>query len=71
MMKRLKMSTATEIKRTLTRISNLVLNEQLDPKRANALIYACNTALSSIRIDEQESRLDELEQTLAQLQNRT
>lgn len=70
-MKRLKMGTATEVKRTLTRISNMVLNNQIDPKRANALIYACNSALSSIRIDEQQAQIDRLEQTLTQLQNRT
>lgn len=70
-MKRLKMGTATEVKRTLTRISNMILNNQIDPKRANALIYACNSALSSIRIDEQQAQIDRLEQTLTQLQNRT
>ena len=67
-MKRLKMSSPAEIKRTVNRISNMVLNEQLDPKRANAILYACNTALSSIRIDEQEKRLDELEKLVNDLQ---
>lgn len=67
-MKRLKMSSPAEIKRTINRISNMVLNEQLDPKRANAILYACNTALSSIRIDEQEKRLDELEKLVSDLQ---
>ena len=60
-MKRLKMNTPLDVKRTINRISNMVLNEQLDPKRANAILYACNTVLSSIRVDEQEKRLDELE----------
>ena len=67
-MKRLRMNTPAEIKRTINRVSNMVLNGQLDPKSANAIIYACNTALSSIRIDEQEKRLDELEKLVSDLQ---
>lgn len=59
--KRFKMGTPRDIKRTLNRVSNMVLNGQIDSKDANAIIYACNTTLSTIRIDEQEKRLDELE----------
>lgn len=62
--KRLKMASAREIKRTMNRVSNMVLNGELEPKAANAIIYACNTTLGSIRIDEQEARLDELEAML-------
>ena len=50
---RLKLTTATEVRRALTRVSNMVLNGELDPKRANAIILACNAILSSIRTDEQ------------------
>ena len=58
------MNTPSEVKRTINRISNMVLNGQLDSKSANAILYACNTALSSIRIDEQEKRLEELERMM-------
>lgn len=62
--KRLKMGSARDIRHTMNRISNMVLNGELDPKQANAIIYACNTSLSSIRIDDQEKRIDELEKLL-------
>lgn len=57
----LKMSTPEQIRRTINRINNMLLNGELEPKTANALIYGCNSALGSIRLDEQERRLDELE----------
>lgn len=59
---RLKLTTATEVRRALTRVSNMVLNGELDPKRANAIILACNAILSSIRTDEQGKKMAELEE---------
>lgn len=59
--KRLKLSTPDEVRRSLSRVANMVLNEEMDPKRANAIIYTCNVILGSIRTDEQERRLYELE----------
>ena len=64
---RLKLTTATEVRRVLTRVSNMVLNGELDPKRANAIILACNAILSSIRTDEQGKKMAELEELLAEL----
>lgn len=64
---RLKLTTATEVRRALTRVSNMVLNRELDPKRANAIILACNAILSSIRTDEQGKKMAELEELLAEL----
>ena len=64
---RLKLTTATEVRRALTRVSNMVLNGELDPKRANAIILACNAILSSIRTDEQGTKMAELEELLAEL----
>jgi hypothetical protein len=45
-----------------------VLNGEMDSKDANAIIYACNTTLSTIRVDEQEKRLDELEKLIKEYQ---
>lgn len=59
-MKRLKLSTPAEVRKALNRIANMILNGQIDPKSANAIIYACNVVLGAIRTDEQEKRLDEL-----------
>ena len=64
MPKRLKQATPQDIRRALTRVSNMVLNGQLDPKRANTIIYASNAILGSIRADEQQKKIDELEQLL-------
>ena len=64
---RLKLTTATEVRRALTRVSNMVLNGELDPKRANAIILACNAILSSIRTDERGKKMAELEELLAEL----
>ncbi len=45
-----------------------MLNGEMDSKDANAIIYACNTTLSTIRVDEQEKRLDELEKLIKEYQ---
>ena len=66
--KRFKMGTSRDIKRTLNRVSNMVQNGQIDSKDASAIIYACNTTLSTIRIDEQEKRLDELEKVIKNME---
>ena len=62
---RLKMGTATEIKRTLNRIANMVVNGEMDTKKANTIVLACNAVLSSIRTDDQQKKIDELEQMIA------
>ncbi len=64
--KQLKLSTPYEVRRALARVANMVLNNELDPKTANTLILACNAILSGIRTDEQEKKLFELEQILAE-----
>lgn len=48
----------------MNRVANMVLNGELEAKDANAIMYACNITLAAIRTDEQEKRLDELEQLL-------
>ena len=61
---RLKTGTATEVRRTLSRVMNMVANGQLDNKTANTIILGCNAVLSSIRTDEQQRKIDELEKLL-------
>ena len=67
MAKRLKMSTSRDVRRTVNRIANMLLNSEIDPKTANAILYACNVCLGAIRTDEQEKKLDELETLVKQL----
>lgn len=64
--KSLKLQTAQDVRRAIARVANMVLNGELDPKAANTILYACNAALSAIKTYEQEKRLDELEQLLAE-----
>ena len=61
---RLKTRTASEVRKTLTRVMNMVANGQMDSKRANTIILGCNAALSSIRADDQQKKIDELERIL-------
>ena len=66
MAKRLKLSTPEEVRKALARVANMTLNCEIEPKQANAIILACNAVLSAIRTDEQEKKLDELEQFVKQ-----
>lgn len=61
---RLKTRTASEVRKTLTRVMNMVANGQMDSKRANTIILGCNAVLSSIRADDQQKKIDELERIL-------
>jgi hypothetical protein len=61
---RLKLNTPTEVRRTLVRVSNMVVNGELDSKQGNTIILACNAVLSAIKTDEQQKKIEELEQIL-------
>lgn len=66
--KRLKMGDSREVRRTINRINNMLLNGEIDAKTANALIYGCNAALGAIRVDEQQAKLDELERLIKEME---
>lgn len=63
--KRLKMSTSRDVRKAVNRIANMLLNKEIDPKTANAILYAANVTLGAIRVDEIEHRIDDLENTLS------
>lgn len=67
--KRLKMSSSGEVRRTVNRIANMLLNGEIDPKTANAILYGCNVCLGAIRVDDQQAKLDELESIIGDLRN--
>lgn len=62
--KRLKMSTSREVRQSVNRIANMLLNKEIDAKTANAILYAANVTLGAIRVDEIEQRIDELEKAI-------
>lgn len=64
--KNLKLATPSDIRKALSKVANMVLNGEIDTKTANTLTVVCNALLSSIRTDEQEKRIEELEILLEQ-----
>jgi hypothetical protein len=46
----------------------MVANGQMDNKTANTIILGCNAVLSSIRTDDQQKKIDELEKILNEIQ---
>ena len=61
---KIKLSTPAEVRRTLSKIANMLLNNEIDPQRATAITNCCNSVLNCIRIDEQQKKLAELEKLL-------
>lgn len=68
--KRLKMSTSREVRRAVNRITNMLLNGEIDAKTANAILYGCNVCLGAIRVDDQQAKLDELEKIVEEMVSR-
>lgn len=58
---RLRLSTPSDIRKTLARITNMIANNEIDTKKANTIIYSCNSILNSIRVDELEKQVQDLE----------
>lgn len=58
---RLRLSTPSDVRKTLSKITNMIANNEIDTKKANTIIYACNSILNSIRTDELEKQIQELE----------
>lgn len=59
--RRFKLSTPAEVRQSLSKVANMVINNEIDSKKASTFTYMCNGILQSIRVDEQEKRLEELE----------
>lgn len=64
------MSTPEDVRKAISRIANMVLNGEIDPKTGNTLLYACNSALSAVRTDEYKRKVEELEGILLELDER-
>lgn len=65
---KLKLDTPSNIRKSLAKITNMVANGELPTGQANTIILACNAILGSIRVDEQEKKLQELEQIIKEIQ---
>lgn len=64
---KLRFSNPQEVRRSLAKVANMVLNEEIEPKKANTIILACNAILGAMRIDEQQRKIEELEMILVSL----
>lgn len=64
---RLRTKTAKEVRLTLNRVMNMVINNELDHRQADTIIKACNAVLIAIRTDEQQKKIDELEMIIKKL----
>lgn len=60
----LKLDTPDDIRKALAKVANMTYKGELDTKTANSITATCNVILSGIRIDEQEKKLEEIEQIL-------
>ena len=59
--KRLTLRTATECRRFLNKVARMLINRQITTQEANALVTCVNCILQSIRVDELERKVKELE----------
>ena len=55
-------STPQQVRKSLSRINNLVANGEMDSKRANTIIVGANAILGAIRLDEQQKQIEKLEE---------
>ena len=57
---RLRMTNPRDVRRTLVRVANMVINGELDPKVVNSITGIANSILGSVRVDEQQRQIEEL-----------
>ena len=65
--RRLNLSTPRDIRKSANRVANMLLNEEIGAKAGQAIISACKICLDSIRTDEQQVKLDELEKRVEEM----
>lgn len=65
--RRLRFDTPRDVRQSATRVANMLLNGEIGAKAGQAIISACKVCLDSIRTDEQQKKLDELEKIMEQL----
>lgn len=63
-----RLRTAPDVRRAISRIANMLANNEISTQKANSLILACNAVLNSIRTDEQQKKIDELEAMLNRIE---
>ena len=64
----IKVNSARDVAQALRKITNAVLNDELDTRKANSAGFLLNSALNAIKTCEYEEKLTELENSLAEMQ---
>lgn len=59
---KLSFNNSASVRRSLSKVANMVLNDEIDIKKANTITYISNGILQSIRTDELEKKIEELEE---------
>lgn len=49
--KKLRWNTATQVRRSLARVNNMVLNGEITAKEANAIFYSANLVLKALELE--------------------
>ena len=65
--RRLNLNSPRDIRKAANRVANMLLNEELGAKAGQAIASLCKICLESIRTDEQQKKLDELERRVDEL----
>ena len=64
---KLKLSTPKEVRKSLSTVANMVINDEIDTKKANAFVYVTNSIQTSIRVDEQQKEIEELKEIVEEI----
>ena len=67
---RLSFTDNKEIRRSLNRVANMVVNGELDAPRASAIATLCNTILKADKQLEMEKEIEELREIVEEIQGR-
>lgn len=65
--RRLNLDSPRNIRKAANRVANMLLNEELGAKAGQAIASLCKICLESIRTDEQQKKLDELEKAVEEM----
>ncbi len=68
--RKLSWSNAREVRRSLSAVNNMLLNDKIEPDRARAIVYTANAILQSIRLDEQDMQIQELKEIVKELEEK-
>ena len=63
-----KTSTPREVRQTLSKLVNMVANDEIPESKAKTITYMSSYILQSIKLDEQEKEIQELKDIIEQMQ---